>query len=71
MEAIKEKKVTIEPGQRLLNINQAAHFLNISARTLYNATAPKSKNPFPIKPKRIGKSLRFDLRELEQFIESL
>ncbi len=58
-------------GKRLLTVGEAAIYLGISARTIYNGIAPKSKKPFPVKAKHIGKLVRFDIRELERFIETL
>ena len=58
-------------GKRLLNVAEAAVYLGLSARTLYNRCAPKSTNPFPVRAKRVGKALRFDLRDLDFYIDSL
>ena len=66
---IKNPQPTVMP--RLLTVAQAAEYLNISARSLYNRTGPRAKNPFPVRPKRIGRSLRFDKQELDRFIASL
>lgn len=57
--------------KRLLSVADAAKYLSISPRTIYNGIAPKSKAPFPIKPKRIGKLVRFDIRDLDRYIDSL
>ena len=57
--------------KRLLSVEEAAEYLGISPRTIYNAVAPKSKNPFPVKPKRVGKLVKFDIRDLEKYVESL
>lgn len=57
--------------KRLLTVEEAASYLNISPRTLYNAVAPKSKRPIPVKVKRIGKLVRFDLRDLDRYVDSL
>lgn len=57
--------------KRLLNVEEAAAYLNLSPRTLYNGIAPKSKNPIPIKVKRIGKLVKFDIRDLESYVDSL
>ena len=64
------KKVDLG-GKRLLTIEEAANFLGLSPRSIYNRIGPRSPNPFPVKPKRIGKLVRFDLRDLEKFVESL
>jgi len=58
-------------GKRLLSIEEAAAYLGISPRTLYNGVAPKSKNPFPVKPKRWGKRVLFDIKDLDEFADSL
>jgi excisionase family DNA binding protein len=55
---------------RLLTVKQAARWLNISDRTLYNQIGPKAKKRFPVKPIRVGKSIRFDVEDLNRFIES-
>ncbi len=60
-----------EERARLLTVEETAVYLSLSARTIYNGIAPKSKKPFPIKPKRIGKAVRFDRKALDEFIDSL
>jgi predicted DNA-binding transcriptional regulator AlpA len=57
--------------KRLLNVEETAVYLGLSPRTIYNAVARKAKKPFPIKPKRIGKLVKFDIRDLEWYVESL
>ncbi|MFC1534407.1 helix-turn-helix domain-containing protein [Thermodesulfobacteriota bacterium] len=57
--------------KRLFSVEEAAQFLGLSPRTIYNGTGRKAKNPFPIKPKRIGKLIKFDLRDLERYVEAL
>ncbi|MFX0197219.1 MAG: helix-turn-helix transcriptional regulator [Candidatus Hodarchaeota archaeon] len=59
------------PGRRLLSVEETAIYLGLSPRTIYNAVARKSKRPFPVKPKRIGKLVKFDIKDLEQYVESL
>lgn len=58
-------------GRRLLSVEETAIYLGLSPRTIYNAVARKSKKPFPVKPKRIGKLVKFDIRDLERYVESL
>ncbi len=58
-------------NKRLLSVEETANYLAISARTLYNGIAPKSKKPFPVKPKRLGKRVLFDVRDLDRYIDSL
>lgn len=58
-------------GKRLLSVQEAAIYLGISPRSLYNGVHRRSKKPFPVKPKRIGRCVRFDRKELDVYIESL
>lgn len=60
-----------EQPRRLLSVQDAAVYLGLSSRTLYNGTGPGSKHPFPVKPKRIGKKVVFDIRDLDAFCDSL
>ena len=57
--------------KRLLSAEETAAFLGISVRTIYNQTSRKAKIKFPIKPKRIGRRILFDLRDLEHYVDSL
>ena len=63
-----EKELT---KKRLLSVEETAAYLGISPRTVYNQVCLKSKKKFPVKPKRIGRIIRFDLRDLDHYIESL
>ncbi len=73
-------KKTLEDGtreearperKRLLPVEEAAAYLGLSPRTLYNGSARRSKDPFPVKPKRIGRKLLWDIRELDSYVDSL
>ncbi len=57
--------------KRMLSVREAAVYLGLSPRTLYNGTAPKSEAPFPVKAKRFGKKVLFDLKDLDAFCDSL
>ena len=56
---------------RLVTVEEAADLLKLSPRTIYNAVAPKAKKPFPVKPRRMGKLVRFLLKDLTEYMESL
>ena len=58
-------------SKRLLNILETAVYLGLSPRTIYNGIAPKAKVPFPIKPKRWGKRVLFDVRDLDRYVDEL
>jgi predicted DNA-binding transcriptional regulator AlpA len=57
--------------KRLLNIEETANYLGISVRTIYNQVCRKAKKKFPVKAKRIGRRILFDIRELESYVDSL
>jgi excisionase family DNA binding protein len=66
---MKENAPTITP--ELLTVEQAAQYLNLSPRTIYNGVAPNSLNPFPVSPKRIGRKVLFRKKDLDAFIDAL
>ena len=57
--------------RRWMSVKQTADYLNISFRSLYNRTHSKTQNPFPIRPKRLGKKILFDVKEIDEYMESL
>lgn len=57
--------------KRLLSVEEAAHYLGISPRTIYNQIGPKAKKRFPVKPRRIGKLVKFDIKDLQNYVDSL
>jgi hypothetical protein len=57
--------------KRWCNIKEAAERMTISHRSLYNRVGPKSKNPFPVTPKRVGRRLVFDVKAIDAYMESL
>ena len=57
--------------KRLLSVEETASYLGISDRTIYNRICRKAKKRFPIKPKRIGKRILFDINEIDQYVDSL
>ncbi|CAB5087179.1 hypothetical protein D3OALGA1CA_648 [Olavius algarvensis associated proteobacterium Delta 3] len=57
--------------KRLLTVEETAERLGISPRTIYNKIGRKAKKKFPIKPKRVCGSVRFDIRDIDAYIEAL
>lgn len=57
--------------RRLLNVMETAAYLGISPRSIYNRIHKGSEKPFPVKPKRHGKCVRFDIRDLEKYVDSI
>jgi len=57
--------------KRLLDIDQTANYLSISPKTIRNGLGPRAKKPFPVKPKRFGRKVLFDIEDLKQFVKEL
>ena len=57
--------------KRLLSVEETARYLGLSPRTIYNQICPKAKKPFPVKPKRVGKLVKFDIHDLNEYVDSL
>jgi hypothetical protein len=56
---------------RLLSVEQTAKYLSIAPKTLRNRLGPKAPFPFPVRPKKIGGRVLFDIKELNGFIDQL
>jgi predicted DNA-binding transcriptional regulator AlpA len=56
---------------RLWTVEQTAQYLGLKPRTIYNGIGRKAKKRFPIKPKRIGKAVRFDIEDIDRYLDSL
>ncbi len=65
------RKELVVPKRRLLNINEAATYLGISARTIRNTIGPKAVRRFPIKPVRLGGRVLFRQEDLDRFIDEM
>ena len=57
--------------RRLMSVEETAEYLGISPRTIYNRICHGSKNPFPIRVKKIGKLIKFDVNDIEAYVDSL
>lgn len=53
---------------RLLTVDETAKMLGIQPKTIRNQLARNSKVKFPIKPKRVGRLVRFPLSSVQKFI---
>lgn len=56
---------------KLLTPDEVADILQISVGTIRNRCAPKSKNPFPIRVKRVARKLRFSEKEVQEYIKTI
>jgi excisionase family DNA binding protein len=57
-------------GKVLLSPEELAELLGISVRSIYNRTAKASKIKFPIPYLRVGKLLRFHVRDVDNFLNN-
>ena len=58
-------------NKRLLSVEETEEYLGIAPQTLYNRIGWRSRNPFPLKPKRVGRLVKFDREELDAHVASL
>ena len=66
-----KKPQIIARWPRLLGIEQAAEYLSISPKTIRNGLGPKAPQPFPVKPKKHGKRVLFDIQDLDRYVDGL
>ena len=57
--------------KRFFRVVEAASYLGISPRTIYNGVAPKSKDPFPVRHKKRGKLVLFEKEDLDRYADSI
>jgi hypothetical protein len=58
-------------SKRLYSIEEAAKYLGIAPKSIRNRLGPRAHNPFPVKQKRIGKRVLFDVRDLDAYVDVL
>jgi excisionase family DNA binding protein len=68
---MKEKPQIIARWPRLLCVEDAAEYLNISPKTIRNGLAKNAPSPFPVMPKRFGKRVLFDIQDLDRYVDDL
>ena len=68
---IREFEIKAPPVKRLLTFQEAAAYLGLATKTLYNRLSPKAQNPLPIPVRRIGRKPLIDIRDLEAYVDSL
>jgi len=67
----KEIMVKREIKPRMLSVDEAALYLGLASKTIRNRIGPRAADPFPIKPKRIGGRVLFDVKDLDAYLDSL
>ena len=63
--------VITRPWPRLMGVKMAAAYIGLSPKTIYNGICRNAQCPFPVKPKRYGKKVLFDKRDLDAWVDSL
>ena len=63
----KENSMYIKIEKKLYSVKETAAMLGISPRTIYNKTHRKAKSKFPLKPVRVGRSVKFSFKDIESF----
>lgn len=59
--------IELESGKRFLTKNDLGKYLGIAAGTISNQL---SKGVFPIRPKKVGRHVRFDMREVLEYLDT-
>jgi hypothetical protein len=67
----KEAIVKKEINPRMLSIDEAARYIGLAAKTIRNRIGPKAEKPFPVKAKRIGGRVLFDVKDLDLYLDML
>jgi excisionase family DNA binding protein len=70
MEANMQTPFWMNSSKALLSPKELADLLGISVRSIYNQTAKASKIKFPIPYIRVGKLIRFHVRDVEKFLNN-
>jgi hypothetical protein len=65
------KKLIVYGWPRLMDIDTAAKYLSISAKTIRNGTGRKSEQPFPVRHVKYGRRVLFRKEDLDKFADTL
>ena len=55
-------------GKRMLGVAELSEYLGLSTQTIYNQL---SAGTFPIKTKRLGRLLKWDIRDVDRYLDKL
>lgn len=56
---------------RYMSLTEAAEYIGIAGKTLYNRLAGYTNKPFPVKPKRVGGRIIFDRKKLDAYMDDV
>jgi len=57
--------------KRFLSVKEAAEYLGLSPRTIYNGLTRNTEKPFPVKHKKLGKLIKFEIQDLNEYADSI
>ena len=66
---MKVKVDTVRP--RALSVEDAAAYMGLARKTVYNRIGPRAKDPLPIRIYRFGGKPLLDLADIDRFLDSL
>jgi hypothetical protein len=66
-----QKNVRRDIAPRMLSVEDAARYIGLAAKTIRNRIGSKAEKPFPVKPKRIGGRVLFDIKDLNTYLDCL
>jgi predicted DNA-binding transcriptional regulator AlpA len=66
-----ETRIRKEITPRMLSVDEAAKYIGLAAKTIRNQTGPRAEKPFPVKPKRIGGRVLFDIKDIDRYLDTL
>jgi len=67
----KRNMIVIKQWPRLMDLPTAAAYIGMSPKTLRNRISRGSDNPFEVKPKRRGRKVLFDKKDLDKHADNL
>jgi len=66
-----KKESKPDTRRRMLSVRESAVYVGIAEKTLRNRIGLKAGYPFPVKPKRIGGRVLFDVKDLDIYLDKL
>ena len=67
----KRNFIVIQQWPRIMDLPTAAAYIGMAEKTLRNRISRKAEEPFEVKPKRRGRKVLFDKKDLDAYADSL
>jgi len=71
MTETKKHNLVITQWPRLMDLPTAAAYIGMAEKTLRNRISRKAEDPFEVRPKRRGRKVLFDKKDLDRYADSL